>query len=297
MCDPVPYLLFEMAPDLIYVNSTGAPHSVFARLLRLRHSLSAIHVVLTCLIGSICGLSQSVACDWSQAARDRVVAIESNGDLLLAGGGLSRLAGLAWPSIDRPAERRALKAALDAWLTGFEVDALAISGRDRWGRRAVRLRTVETAPERRIWVEAELLGEGIAIAWPEPGPDPCWEEALAAEHPARRDRLGQWSALHGRSARTRLREPTGEPMVRRIVFRGVVQSVRNGRQVVFVNFIGARDSQPAWMLTRRQVERWRAAGRDPATFVGKSLIIRGDISGRPPGRLTIGDPRQVQFED
>lgn len=221
------------------------------------------------------------ACDLSQAAPVAIQRLAGTGDLRLADGRTASLEGISWPARDEPGARAALLAELDLLLAAGPVRALFTGVQDRWQRQPAQLAV--SAGHETIWVQGMLLEYGLTYAWPGDSAPRCWQDLLAREAVARKAGRGIWGEM---------RNPSH--ISPRLVYEGTVRSVRPGRRVTFVNFDGPRDQAPGWMLTARQVENFRQAGRDPATFVGKRLRLRATVEQGEKRRLTVVAPHMVE---
>lgn len=221
------------------------------------------------------------ACNVSEAEPVAVLRLAGTGDVLLADDRTATLEGINWPARDEPGARAALLAELDLLLAAGPVRALFTGAQDRWQRRPAQLAV--SAGHETIWVQGMLLEYGLTYAWPGEAAPRCWQELLAREANARKAGRGIWAGM---------RNPSH--ISPRLVYEGIVRSVRPGRRVTFVNFDGPRDQAPGWMLTARQVESFRQAGRDPATFVGKRLRLRATVEQGEKRRLTVVAPHMVE---
>lgn len=248
----------------------------------MRYSFSVI------LAGLLAALPVRAACPFDGRPATGLVGIDAQGDLHMTAGGPARLAGILWPGSRRATARTSLKATVEALLLGERLVAVEAGGADRWGRRALHLAVQAGGARTALWLQEELLREGLVHALPGPG-DPCRQGLIDAEAAARRERLGVWSAVHRRARRWGVTGTSMMTLPGLVVYEGRVRSVRSGRRVVFVNFSGKRDRVPSLMLTQKQSAVLRASGRDPATFVGKTLTVRALASGPPPGRLELAD--------
>lgn len=287
--------VFEMPAGLIYVNQTGLAEVEVLEVLRISHSSKLRHPLfaLAMMVASCRSGLTAEPCAFEAALPDRALSIHQTGDILLESNGLVRLAAVDWPPRDKVASRRLLTATLHALLMGESLRLVPVGARDRWGRLPVRLAAGEGGD--RVWIEGQLLEEGLLRAWPEGAGDPCWGAALEREAQARTERIGLWSAVGQRAQRGQLRGAEGRSGSGRVVFTGIVRSVRAGRAVTFVNFVGPRGRTPSWMMSRRQMEQFRKAGRDPATFTGKTLRLRATLGASAAGRLEVAGPMFMEI--
>lgn len=208
-------------------------------------------------------------CPDNFAAPVRVVAVDGFGDLALADGSTVRLAGLSASGGDA-AELRRTAALREAALGRDAVLARAEEGKDRYGRSAALVRIADQTTT----LQAALLGEGLALARPEPGYLGCMDALLAAEAPARRGRRGLWAEL---PVAARDEASAGARVGQFTILAGRVLSVGNGKQVDYLNF------GPVWRQdsTVRLGKPVRAAlaqaGVPLESLSGQWLAVRGVV--------------------
>ena len=197
----------------------------------------------------------------------RVEAVDRFGDLVLADGATVRLAGLSVPGAG---ETRQMTVLREAALGREVVLARAKDGKDRYGRAEALVRVNGEATT----LQAALLGEGLALARPEPGYLGCMEGFKAAEAPARQARRGLWA---DRPVAARDEARAGAQLGQFTILAGRVLSVGNGRQVDYLNF------GPVWRqdTTARLGKPVRAAleqaGVPLESLSGQWLAVRGVV--------------------
>lgn len=246
---------------------------------------------------ALAGLAAMLAAAAAQACEPpagatgaRLASIDERGDILLTDGRLVRLVGIAWPPAHQPGARARLARAVALLVQDAELVAGADARTDRWGRQAVQL---FAGPE---WVQGRLVEDGHVLAWPEAAGRGCWPQLLERDMLARDGGLGVWSAL-GRRPLGDARNMSEGGFARRLVFEGVVRSVRPGRSVTFVNFTGPRGVTPSWFVSKRLSADFSRSGRDVATFQGKRLRLRAEYSANPTPRLRVATPDGVEVLD
>lgn len=197
------------------------------------------------------------------ATRGLVAAVNEAGDLVLADGGVLRLAGLA---ADDTESGRVWRAAL----AGRAVEVAGAGNADRYGRQPG---LVRLAGESRT-LQEEMLARGLAAARPEQGVLGCIAAWTGIEAPARRARRGIWAEfpLDARDiAAIRARQG------RFTIIAGRVLSVGNRRRVDYLNF------GPVWRqdMTGRIAPAARIAldarGTPPADLAGRRVTLRGTV--------------------
>lgn len=228
--------------------------------------------VLGALLGVLLGVlpsggaragADAAACPDRFAPRGPVAAVNEAGDLVLADGGVLRLAGLA---ADDAESARVWRAAL----AGRAVEVASAGGPDRYGRQPG---LVRLAGESRT-LQDEMLARGLAAARPEQGVLGCVPVWLGIEAPARRARRGIWARLplDARDVAA-IRARQG----RFTIITGRVLSVGNRRRVDYLNF------GPVWRqdMTGRVATAARIAldaGDTPlAALAGRHVTLRGTV--------------------
>ena len=234
----------------------------------------------------------AAACEADGAQPVVVQDVTNLGDIRLADGRSVRLAGLHWPERARGRERERLAAAVRAHVLHERVGLVVRASADRWGRLPGDL-FISRDGKPPLWLQGELAEDGMALAWPEAASRACWRALLERDTLGRLARSGVWSALARRPLHARL--PAGQrvPISERVVYEGLVHSVRRGRAVTFVNFVGPRGTTPSWLIDRKLAGELQRAGRDPATFAGKRLVLRANYRAEPRLTLRVSMPEAV----
>ena len=152
---------------------------------------------------------------------------------------------------------------------------------DRWGRLSVYMTNSQGTMNESFNVN--LLRAGAALAVPGEWPSGCFALALAAETEARRAQQGLWakSPVVAAEDLDALKDRIG----RFTIVEGQVQSVRQGRRQIFLNF-GAfgRDRLNVSVAVSR-LEAFKAAGLDLFTLRRQVVSLRGVVGPGPSMEL------------
>lgn len=244
-------------------------------------------------LGLLLGLwpaNGALACEMTaQAEPASVVAVDVRGDLLLDDGRILKPASILWPGAEAPARRRALQTRLAVMLVGAPVAVDPVGVRDRWGRQAAQV-FVLRGHQPPLWLQGQLLEDGVARAWLNSGEAGCRSAVRTFEMLAREGRLGTWSVLGQRLHARSLRQMRAAGYGATVVYEGVVQSVRRGRSMTFVNFVGPRATTPSWFVPQRLERNLTRSGHNLALLAGKRIRLQAEISYQPRPRLYVVNP-------
>ncbi|MCS0504834.1 thermonuclease family protein [Ancylobacter mangrovi] len=268
----------EMRPSASYCSPlTSACDRAAASLIPLRHAVAAMPgrlrtaalpcvVLFSFLVPASAAPVGGTSCPAAYGAPVRVSGVNDFGDLLLADGRTLRLAALVVAS-GEPSARAEFRAMLIREAAGREIEiASASPAPDRYGRLVGLARLPGHDDAGAAGLQRRALGEGVAVALPEPGYLGCMAALLEAEGPARVARRGLWRNLPiDARDKDALRAQAGHFTI----LEGRVAGVGNGRAVDYLNF-GRVWRQDA---TLRMTHDSRAALEDTGVAVG-------DLAGR-----------------
>lgn len=282
-----------MRSMLIYVNFPEWILRVQRGALRTCNNLLNIQEILFLFLVVFMPLpvNDALGCDLPSPVDLQLIHANGLGDVRLSDGRTIFPVGVLWPSRDDKVQRDVALASLLEALSGGAL-RLSVSGpADRWGRLPA-----EIAARNGTGLAVEpMLTQGLVAAWPHEPRPACWARLVAAEAEARRQHRGIW--LPADPQQPWLAAPVGEDGLlpsRRVVFEGRVRSVRKGRRVLFINFDGTREKTPYLLLSGKQADEFRKVGRDPATFVGKRIVVRALTGEGDARRLSVESPRMVE---
>lgn len=222
-----------------------------------------------------------------------------DGDTALLDNGISvRLIGLQAPKLPRGRDFAAwplaetAKAALESLLVGKDV-RVRIGGerRDRHGRTLGQL-FVTAGPE--LWVQRQMLSEGLARVYSFPDNRACVTELLAVEATARLKRLGIWAdpyyAVRRADRPLELADRAGnyELVEGRVL---LTDAVRGG---VYLNFGRHWKEDFTVVIDKSALGLFAAAGLDPLTLEGALVRVRGWVDSHDGPRIAVTHPEQIE---
>jgi hypothetical protein len=163
---------------------------------------------------------------------------------------------------------------------------------DRYGRLAAHVFINEGGAER--WLQADLVGRGLARVSPRVGDAGCAKILQALEQSARTAALGLWAEPYYVIAKA---EEPSDVLKRRGRFalvEGKVVSVRESGATIYVNF-GRRWSEDFTVtIAKRNEKLFAAAGLTPKTLDGRRVRIRGWLEERGGPWVEAARPEQIE---
>lgn len=256
----------------------------------------ALAGALAVFCGLIPGPGQAAG-DLVPGGTGEVAAILSGDALRLASGDIVRLAGIEAP---RPARKDGkggvtaawplageAKTALESLVAGNRV-RLSYGGRrvDRYGRLLAHLHTAGG-----LWVQAELLSRGLARVNSYADNRAMLAEMLLFERQARAARRGIW-ALRRYAVRDVKETPKFLNSFQ--IVEGRVQSAAKVRGRVYLNFGSDWRRDFTVTLPPRAARLFGQVGRDPLSFEGNRIRIRGWLKPRNGPMITVTHPEQIE---
>ncbi len=222
---------------------------------------------------------------------DRVQDVTARGELALARGGLTALAGIRLP--DEPRSRDKSLAWLRQYI-GHPVWTTERSERDRWGRSPVRL----TVGDRGTCLDLAhgLVQGGLALV--DPGPQGIFSPDLQAlETAARKGGLGLWAEDRYKALPVgqvdRLRERIG----RFVLIQGRVRSVGERRARTYLNFGSDWTNDFTLIIPRKTWIAMGERGLTAATLKGRQIRARGILEDWQGPALTVTVPEMIEALD
>jgi hypothetical protein len=191
---------------------------------------------------------------------------------------------------------------LSNWLTGEQIFlANFASAPDRWGRAPTQaIAAVGSAPDAPlVSVGAALLAEGLARFRPDQVAAPCAKIYLEAENLARDRNLGLWASDPvvdasggGASVGAALAGKKGM-----VVVSGVVQSVGETRDAIYLNFGPRRNIDFAVVISKRNMAIFAQSGVALRALYGRRIRVRGLIETNYGPRMEIAAPAEIELLD
>jgi len=242
------------------------------------------------------------ACDLSAPEKGTVAKINDGETLELTDGRVVRLMGAKapapplgwrgetpWPKVEEA------KQALARLAAGAEVE-LRFGGTraDRHGYALAQVFVVKG--DTRVWLQQELVAQGLARVYSFPDNRACAGELLARETQARDERKGLWG-----TGAYRIREAGGDPEeIARLKFsyqlvEGVVAAVGEGGNRTYLNFGKDWHTDFTVEIERKDKAAFAAAGIDPNALAGKRLRVRGWIEWRNGPMIRATHPEQIEL--
>jgi hypothetical protein len=134
--------------------------------------------------------------------------------------------------------------------------------------------------EEPLWVQNELVRQGLARVYSLPDARACTTELLAREREARAERHGLWS-----SSVYRIQDALDEKRLDRLIHtfqlvEGTVLNVGEGGGRIYLNFAADWRRDFTVSIARKDAKAFAAAGLDPKTLLGKRLRVRGWLAWR-----------------
>ncbi len=194
-----------------------------------------------------------------------------------------------WPMVDEAKE------ALTRLASGREVELRYGGSRtDRHGYALAQV-YVTGGGEQKLWLQHELVGQGLARVYSFPDNRACVTELLASEADARAKRLGVWGSPAYRIESADDLERLGRLTQTYQLVEGTVLSVGQGAGRVYLNF--ARDWRSDFTISveRKDVGAFTAAGIDLKALAGKRLRVRGWVSWWNGPMIEATHPEQIEL--
>jgi endonuclease YncB( thermonuclease family) len=259
----------------------------------------ALAAILWCL--GAYSFPAHAACDLSEPETGTVSSVLDGETLKLADGRIVRLIGakapsapLGWRGDDPWPLVEEAKQALDKLASGKEVE-LKYGGRhaDRYDHLLAQVFVMgEGKP---LWLQQELVAEGLARVYSFPDNRACVAELLARESEARGKHLGVWgsSAYRIESADdvTRLGRLTRSYQL----VEGIVAKVGEGAGRLYLNFAEDWRSDFTISIDRKDMVAFTSTGIDPKALAGKRLRVRGWIEWRNGPMIAATHPEQIEI--
>lgn len=241
-----------------------------------------------------------LACDLSEPETGRVASIIDGETLKLTDGRTVRLIGAKapmpplgyraddpWPFVEEAKE------ALTRIAAGKEVE-LRYGGTktDRHGYALAHVFVVEG--DKRLWLQQEMIRQGLARVYSFPDNRACVKELLAAEAGAREKALGLWASSLYRVESAENVERLGRLTNSYQLVEGRVASAGEAGTRVYLNFARDWKSDFTVSVARKDVGAFIAEGVDLEELAGKRIRVRGWIIWRNGPMIEATHPEQIE---
>jgi hypothetical protein len=148
--------------------------------------------------------------------------------------------------------------------------------------------------DERIWLQGEMVGEGLARVYSFPDNHACVSELLAREADARAKLEGVWGSWAYRVLAAdnveRLRLTRSYQLV-----EGVVAQVGESGARIYLNFDKDWRKDFTVLIERKDGDAFKAAGIDPKALAGKKLRVRGWIEWRDGPMIHVTHVEQIEL--
>ena len=245
----------------------------------------AFRTALRCCVfaaGLIAATSHAhAACGIGDLGTAQIAAVRDDASLLLADGRELRLAGIE-PGPDA-------KAVLD----GFKGRTLRLTAAtapetDRYGR-LLAFATADGAS-----LQEALLAQGAARVSARAGGRACADGLQKLESDARHAGRGLWANPNFAPLRAEPGPWMQTELGRFVLVEGKVLSVRQSGGTIYLNFGGRWTRDLSALIPRRLQAAFRAAGRDPQSFAGRRIRVRGWLERRTGPVIAVRAPEQIE---
>ncbi len=242
-----------------------------------------------------------MACELSETRAGTVAEIVDAETLKLTDGTVVRLIGakaprapLSWRGDDPWPMVKEARDALSELAAGADVE-LQFGGRqaDRHGRALAHV--FATKGGKRLWLQEELVAQGLARVYSFPDNRACFTELLARETEARDQGLGVW-----RSWAYRVREAKDVERLGRLkhsyqLVEGVVVAVGGAGGRTYLNFTKDWRTDFTIVVERKNVAAFKKAGLDLQALAGKRVRVRGWLGWRNGPMVEASHPEQIEM--
>jgi endonuclease YncB( thermonuclease family) len=242
----------------------------------------------------------AMACDLSQPETGKVASIIDGETLKLADGRVVRLIGAKapmpplglsgddpWPFVEEA------KDALTRLASGKEVELRYGGARtDRHGYALAQVYVVDGTS--RIWLQQEMVGEGLARVYSFPDNRACVSELLLAENDAREKGLGLWASPVYRIENADDVDRLGRLTKSYQLVEGRVLSVGEGAGRIYLNFARDWKSDFTISIARKDVGAFAAEGIDLKALAGRRVRVRGWVIWWNGPMIEATHPEQIE---
>ncbi|HET7851812.1 MAG TPA: thermonuclease family protein [Methyloceanibacter sp.] len=245
--------------------------------------------------------ASAAACELSEPQKGTVAEVKDGETLQLTDGTVVRLINAKAPTApiaarsDRPWPMvNEAKEALSKLASGAEVELRYGGTRtDRHGYALAQVYVVKGGE--RIWLQSELVGNGLARVYSFPDNHACVSELLAREAEARAKGEGVWGSWAYRVLAADNVERLGRLTRSYQLVEGVVAQVGESSGRIYLNFDKDWRRDFTVLIERKDGESFKAAGIDPKALAGKKLRVRGWIEWRNGPMIHATHAEQIEL--
>ncbi len=146
---------------------------------------------------------------------------------------------------------------------------------DRYGRRIAHIFVRSALNTSTVWVQAEMIKQGLARAFPNTVDASCIQQLLSLEKKARTKKSGLWKYRFYQVVRADDLKFLNRSLGRLQLVEGRVQSVSVGRTRSYINFSKDWGRDFTVTLDRRALRLFNRSGIDIKKLSGKNIRVRG----------------------
>lgn len=163
---------------------------------------------------------------------------------------------------------------------------------DRYGRISADVYRRSEKGEK-IWLQGELLRQGLAFVYPPTGNEPHLNELLKFEQAARHGALGIWND----KAHTDLpaADPDAIPYGAFAFVSGKVVKAERIKNMVYLNFGEDWHKDFTIAIAAHDLKLFHKADIDPITYQGKTIRVRGWVKHNFGPMITVTHPAQIEI--
>lgn len=233
------------------------------------------------------GARDAPRCDLVVAEHVKVARVIDGVTFATSDGRRIRLAEIQAPPDGQPAQRARTR--LAAMIEGKSVDlAFADAGSDRHGRLLVHVFDGAT------WLQASIVGEGLARVATRADMHRCAAPLLADESAARAAKRGLWSDI---AYRIRKPDELDADIGTFQIVEGKVLSVKQSRDRTFLNFGADYRTDFTVTIERRDAKRMTKEGVALETLAGKTIRVRGWLTRLNGPEIEVTHKEQIERID
>jgi hypothetical protein len=151
---------------------------------------------------------------------------------------------------------------------------------------------VSADPE--VWVQQQMLAEGMARVYSFPDNRACLPDLFAAEGRARLQRLGIWADPYYSVRRADRPESLADSQGRYELVEGRVLLADAAGGQVYLNFGRIWKEDFTAVIGSGALRLFKAAGLDPLTLGGALVRIRGWVDDHDGPRIEVTHPEQIE---
>jgi len=216
--------------------------------------------------------------------------VDSGDEIVLNDGRILHLHGIAGPFAQNgewPDKARKFLAELT------ENRALEIENEttDRYGRICAQVYALDTNGNK-IWLQGEMLRQGLAFVYPPTGDEARLDEMLAAEEAARRGEIAMWNdAAYADTPADRAWPKKGHFAF----IRGKVVDAARVKNMVYLNFGSNWRTDFTIAIAAHDLLEFRKAGFEPLDLKGATIRTRGWVKRDFGPMIVVTDPKQIEI--